>query len=113
VTARGNTCQEVFLDDDDRNLFLSVLKQVVSRSHLLVHAYCLMGSHYHLLLVTPEGNLSEALRQRNGVYTQAFNRRTGASGLSCRDGSRRSRSSATPICRSCAATSCSTPCGRR
>ncbi len=39
------------------------------------HAYCLMGNHYHLLLETPESNLSKGRRQLNGVYTQRFNRR--------------------------------------
>jgi putative transposase len=67
VTARGNARQDIVLDDEDRLLFLSVLERVVSRFHLLLHAYCLMGNHYHLLLETPEGNLSKALRQLNGV----------------------------------------------
>jgi REP element-mobilizing transposase RayT len=75
VTTRGNARQDIFLDDPDRDLFLSVLDRVVSRFHLLLHAYCLMDNHYHLLLETPEANLSKALRQLNGVYTQAFNRR--------------------------------------
>ena len=43
--------------------------------NLLCHAYCLMGNHYHLLVETPDGNLSLAMRQLNGVYAQAFNRR--------------------------------------
>jgi len=75
VTARGNARQDIFLDDEDRLLFLRVLEKVAERSRLVVHAYCLMDNHYHLLLETPEGNLSKALRQLNGVYTQAFNRR--------------------------------------
>jgi REP element-mobilizing transposase RayT len=74
VTARGNAGQDIFLDEKDWSRFLSVLEQVVSRFHLVVHAYCLMGNHYRLLLETLEGNLSKALRQLNGVYTQAFNR---------------------------------------
>ncbi|CAI4033114.1 hypothetical protein DNFV4_03547 [Nitrospira tepida] len=49
--------------------------RVWSRFHLLLHAYCLMDNHYHLLVETPEANLSKAMRQLNGVYTQAFNRR--------------------------------------
>lgn len=80
VTARGNARQDIFLDEEDRELFLSVLERVVTRFHLLLHAYCLMNNHYHLLLETPEGNLSKALRQLNGVYTQAFNRRHGKVG---------------------------------
>jgi len=48
---------------------------VSERFHWLCHAYCLMGNHYHLVIETPDGNLSKGMRQLNGVYTQAFNRR--------------------------------------
>ena len=75
VTARGNARQDIFQDDKDRQQFLTVLGRVVSRFHLVVHAYCLMDNHFHLLVETPDGNLSKAMRQLNGVYTQAFNRR--------------------------------------
>ena len=75
VTARGNGRQSIFADDVDRERFLVVLTSVVSRYHVLCHAYCLMANHYHLLLETPEANLSRAMRQLNGVYSQAFNRR--------------------------------------
>ena len=75
VTARGNARHAIVLDDQDRQRFLDVLARVVDRFHLLLHAYCLMDNHYHLLVETPEANLSKAMRQLNGVYTQAFNRR--------------------------------------
>jgi putative transposase len=75
VTARGNGRQTLFADDIDRERFLIVLTQVVARYRLLCHAHCLMGNHYHLLLETPDANLSRAMRQLNGVYSQAFNRR--------------------------------------
>lgn len=75
VTARGNARQDTFLDDEDRQQFLAVLARVVSYFHLLLHAYCLMDNHFHLLVETLEANLSKAMRQLNGVYTQAFNRR--------------------------------------
>ena len=75
VTARGNDRRLIFEDDDDRTRFLIVLASIVARYHVLCHAYCLMGNHYHLLLETPEANLSPAMRQLNGVYTQRFNRR--------------------------------------
>jgi REP element-mobilizing transposase RayT len=80
VTARGNAQQDIFLDDEDRQRFLGVLDRVVSRFHLLLHAYCLMDNHFHLVVETPEANLSKAMRQLNGVYTQAFNRRHGRVG---------------------------------
>lgn len=65
----------MFKDDADCSLFLIVLASVVLRYRVRCHAYCLMGNHYHLLLETPEGNLSGAMRPLNGVYTQRFNRR--------------------------------------
>ena len=80
VTARGNARQDIFLDDEDRHSFLAVLERVVSRYHPLLHAYCMMGNHFHLVLETPEGNLSPIMRQLNGIYTQAFNRRHGRVG---------------------------------
>lgn len=75
VTARGNARAEIFLDDEDRGLFLGVLEECVSRFGWLCHAYCLMDNHYHLLIETPDGNLSTGMRYLNGIYTQRFNRR--------------------------------------
>lgn len=74
VTARGNRRAQIFTDDEDRNAFFNILAEVNQRFEVLCHAYCLMGNHYHLLLETPRGNLSPAMRQLNGVYTQTFNR---------------------------------------
>jgi putative transposase len=74
VTARGNERRPVFADTTDRERFLAVLATAVGRYHLLCHAYCLMDNHYHLLLETPDANLSGAMRHLNGVYSQAFNR---------------------------------------
>jgi len=75
VIARGNRRERIFLDDRDRRKFLSVLAKCVNRYNLLCHAFCLMPNHYHLLIETPDGNLARAMRQLNGVYSQAFNRR--------------------------------------
>jgi len=75
VTSRGNGRQSIFLVDSDRELFLEVLGDSVKRFGWLCHAYCLMTNHYHLLIETPEANLSRGMRHLNGVYTQAFNRR--------------------------------------
>ena len=75
VTSRGNERKAIFRDDTDRELFLATLFRVTERFHWLCHAYCLMNNHYHLVIETPDGNLSKGMRQLNGVYTQAFNRR--------------------------------------
>ncbi len=52
-----------------------ILEAVVVRFNWLCHAYCLMGNHYHLLVETPDANLSKDMRDFNGRYTQAFNHR--------------------------------------
>jgi REP element-mobilizing transposase RayT len=75
VTARGNDKKRIFLDDEDRDLFLDILAGVNHKYNWLCHAYCLMNNHYHLVIETPDGNLSKGMRQLNGVYTQAFNKR--------------------------------------
>lgn len=74
VTSRGNARQDIFLADSDRERFLSILSATVHRYNWVCHAYCLMDNHYHLLLETPDPNLSLRMRQLNGIYTQTFNR---------------------------------------
>jgi len=74
VTSRGNAQSDIYLDDQDRRDYLSVLSDVCHRFNWTVHAYCLMSNHYHLLIETPDANLSQGMRQLNGVYTQSFNR---------------------------------------
>jgi REP element-mobilizing transposase RayT len=75
VTARGDRREAIFDDDQDRRMFLATLEQVIDRFNWVCHAWCLMDNHYHLLIQTPDGNLSKGMRQLNGVYTQASNRR--------------------------------------
>jgi len=75
ITARGNARQAIFLNGEDFADFLRTLNSVVKRYHFLLHAYCLMGNHYHLLVETPEGNLSRGMRQLNGLYAQRFNQK--------------------------------------
>ena len=75
VTSRGNARRKIYLDDDDREMFLATLAWVGERFGWICHAYCLMGNHFHLLIETPNPNLSLGMRQLNGVYTQRFNRR--------------------------------------
>ena len=75
VTSRGNARADIFDDSVDRQTFLLLLESVVNRFNWICHAYCLMDNHYHLLIETPDGNLSIGMRHLNGVYTQSFNRR--------------------------------------
>jgi putative transposase len=80
ITARGDGREDIYLEDSDRELFLSVLSHVCERFNWVAHAYCLMSNHYHLLIETPDANLSKGMRQLNGVYTQSFNRKHGRVG---------------------------------
>lgn len=74
VTSRGDGQEDIYLDDNDRRNYLAVLKEVCKRFNWVVHAYCLMTNHYHVLVETPDGNLAKGMRHLNGVYTQKFNR---------------------------------------
>jgi REP element-mobilizing transposase RayT/predicted RNase H-like HicB family nuclease len=80
VTARGNARAAIFLGHEDRQCFMDVFGECIKRFHWLCHTYCLMDNHYHLLVETPEGNLSFEMRQLNGIYTLRFNRRHGRIG---------------------------------
>jgi REP element-mobilizing transposase RayT len=75
VTSRGDRREAIYEDDADRARFLEVLGEVASAFNWVVHAYCLMSNHYHLLIETPDANLSKGMRQLNGVFTQYSNRR--------------------------------------
>ena len=73
VMNRGQGRQEIYHGDRYYEYFLWCLEQAHKRFALEVHGYCLMSNHYHLLLCTPRGNLSRAMRHINGVYTQHYN----------------------------------------
>ncbi len=80
VTSRGDRREAIYEDDSDRARFLELLGEVAGGFNWVVHAYCLMSNHYHLLIETPDGNLSKGMRQLNGVFTQYSNRRHRRSG---------------------------------
>jgi len=75
VMNRGRRGEEIFFTDADRREFILVLREAVELWNFRIAAYCLMPNHYHLLIQTPDGNLSRGMRHINGVYTQRFNRR--------------------------------------
>lgn len=80
VTSRGDRREDVYLDEIDHQTWLSVLDTVCRRFNWVVYTYCQMSNHYHLVVETPDGNLSRGMRQLNGLYTQRFNRRHGLVG---------------------------------
>ena len=75
VTCRGNEKKDIFRDDADRNRFVQLLTQSVNIYTVKLHSYVLMTNHFHLLVETPLGNLSEFMRHFNISYTGYFNRR--------------------------------------
>ncbi len=75
VMSRGNRQEPIFLDDGDCGTFVDTLEEVCAKTGWLVHAFVLMGNHYHLLLETPEANLVEGMKWLQGTYTQRFNSR--------------------------------------
>ena len=79
VTARGNERRAIYRNDQDRTHFLELLGEMVERSGVQVHAYVLMDNHYHLMLQTPEANLSRAMHWLNAGYCIWFNTRHAAS----------------------------------
>ena len=71
---RGRGREIIFHDEVYYQTFIDLLEDVHERFGCIIHCYCLMGNHYHLLLETPHANLSRIMRHINGVYTQAYNR---------------------------------------
>src|SRR3989338_3441126 len=75
VISRGNEGKAIFKGESDYELFLKTLQDSSSRFDILVHAYCLMPNHLHLLVQTKDSNLSQFMKRLLGVYTIRFNRR--------------------------------------
>ena len=73
VMNRGLARNMIFLNDKHREIFLELLLEIHNRYQVEIHAYCLMGNHYHLLIRTPLGNISRVMRHLDGVYTQRIN----------------------------------------
>src|ERR1700758_476805 len=73
VTSRGNRSLEIYVDSTDRTYFLQLLTRNAERFGWLIHAYCQMTNHYHLLVETPLANISVAMQRLNSMYTGWFN----------------------------------------
>ena len=75
VTVRGNERKPIFRAEEDRLHFLELLGQTTDRFALVVHAYTMMDNHYHLIVQTPQANLSAAMQWLGVSYSVWFNRR--------------------------------------
>ena len=85
VTSHGTYGRALFVDNDDRGHFAFRLAEVVGRFEWSCLAYCLMGTHYHLVVTTPHMNLDAGMRRLNSQYAQSFNHRHGQYGHLVRD----------------------------
>ena len=68
LTARGNAQQNIYVDDQDRQRFLTSLEREIFQQGWRCYAYCLMTNHYHLLIETPDANLVSGMRRLNGLF---------------------------------------------
>lgn len=73
VISRGNNGNNIYRTDRDKRRFLEYLESTKDQYQFIVHAYCLMDNHYHLLLETPEANLSKGMQMLNSAYTTYHN----------------------------------------
>lgn len=74
VMNRGRRGEDIFANSEDFETFLKLLREGAELWNVKIGAYCLMSNHYHLLVQTPQGNLSRFMRHLNGIYTQRYNR---------------------------------------
>jgi len=75
VINRGNYQEKIFINDRDKEKFLEYLEKAAERFSIIIHSYCLMSNHYHLLIQTPDSNLSLAMQWINVSYATYFNRK--------------------------------------
>jgi putative transposase len=75
VMNRGDRREPIFKDDADRKLFLQTLGEACQKTGWLIHAWCLMPNHFHLVIETPQPNLVAGMKWLLGTYTGRFNRR--------------------------------------
>ncbi len=75
VMCRGNQSRDIFQGQEDADLFVRCLGEMCVRNQAVIHAWCLMSNHYHLLLETPQGNLVDAMKWLQGTFTQRYNAR--------------------------------------
>jgi REP element-mobilizing transposase RayT len=80
VMNRGRRSETIFSEQKDYHRFIDLLKESCELWNVRIGAYCLMPNHYHLLIQTPDGNLSRFMRHINAVYTQRYNRAHGCDG---------------------------------
>ena len=80
LTTHGTAGRAVLARDEDKLTLLQLLLRTVIRQRWICHAYCVMSTHYHLVLETTEPTLSAGMQVLNGCYARTYNRRYGSKG---------------------------------
>ena len=80
MTARGNRSSTLYFDAIDSEFFIQLLGLVARSAGWRCHSYCLMTTHYHVLVTTPDANIAAGMHALNGRYARAFNGRHGVDG---------------------------------
>ena len=80
VMNRGADRQDIFTDDDDRLYFEALLADITTRFDIEIHAYCLMGNHFHLMVFCPTEDFSNAMQHLSSTYATHYNRKYERSG---------------------------------
>jgi len=80
VINRGNAGEKIFLRRRDKEKFLEYLEKATERFSIIIHIYCIMSNHYHLLIETPQPNLSSAIQWLNVSYAAYYNKKHRRSG---------------------------------
>lgn len=75
VIARGVEKRDIIKGSKDASAFIRLLSRITDRYNFIFYAYCVMSNHYHLLLETPDGNLSRGMHNLNTTYAIGFNKR--------------------------------------
>ena len=77
---RGIRRQAIFEEEEDYHVFLAILKSAMAKYGCILHAYCIMTNHFHLLLETGEAEISKFMKQLANCYAMYFNRKYGYKG---------------------------------
>jgi putative transposase len=85
IMSRGNAGMQIFVDDEDRRFFLSVLENLLKKNGYLLYAWCLMDNHYHILIRINENPLGSFMRLLNGRYAQYFRKKSKTRGYLFQD----------------------------
>ena len=75
IMGRGNRHMDIFTDEEDREYFLALLEDINGKYPFVIHSYCLMTNHYHILIETKENEIWHIMQRLLLNYTKYYNRK--------------------------------------